>query len=67
MLISIINKKWDKHRYFPLVALGDNLDQAREKMDCAVEEQKYIKTYDFTENFNGRNPEKIRTVLDGKA
>ena len=28
---------------FPLVALGDNLDQAREKMDCAVEEQKYIK------------------------
>ena len=28
---------------FPLVALGHNLDQAREKMDCAVEEQKYIK------------------------
>ncbi len=28
---------------FPLVALGDELEQAKEKMDCAIEEQRHIK------------------------
>ena len=55
---------------FPLVALGDNLEQARKKMDYAIEEQKYIKnmisTRKTTEEIQDRLEQFWTKKLDDK-